>query len=268
MRSTSELFYYNIVYILIQGIKQFRYTFDDVTRWNYSKRRLAARHDYITIEITKDYHKIYYNENMREYIPQKAKLIPKQAECKFRGELFDVYQWPQKLFDGSMSTFEMLKRDDTVVIVGILTPEEQSRLGKVSGTEDKVVITYQTQPHQDWFYDYPGGRHDDQEETELEAAKREMREETGLQFQNWRLMEVYQPFSKIDWLVYTFLATGLVEQCEQSLDAGEKVEVMEVTLSELLEYAAKPNAKHLLPNFMREIKSLDELKNLPALREY
>ena len=76
---------------------------------------------------------------MREYIPQKAKLIPKQAECKFRGELFDVYQWPQKLFDGSMSTFEMLKRDDTVVIVGILTPEEQSRLGKVSGTEDNYL---------------------------------------------------------------------------------------------------------------------------------
>lgn len=38
---------------------------------------------------------------MRKYIPENAKLIPAEAECKFRGELFDVYQWPQEMFDGS-----------------------------------------------------------------------------------------------------------------------------------------------------------------------
>lgn len=231
---------------------------------------------------------------MRKYIPKNAKLIPEQAECKFRGELFDVYQWPQRLFGGSMATFEMLKREDTVVIIALLTPEEQKQLRREQSVneniakgvafgfdkqdllgeraeenmETKVVITYQTQPHQDWFYDYPGGRHDNSEETELEAAKREMREETGMSFESWKLVDVHQPFTKIDWLVYTFLATGFIDQAPQELDAGEKIEVLEVTLEELREYADRPNAKHLMPGFLHGIKSLDELQNLPALHEY
>jgi len=208
---------------------------------------------------------------MRKYIPENTDLIPEEAKRKFHGELFDVYQWPQELFDGSMATFEMLRREDTVVAISILTAEEQKRLGKVAEdepTESKIVITYQTQPRQGWFYDYPGGRHDNPEETELEAAKRELREEAGLSFRNWKLVEVHQPFAKIDWLIYTFIATDLIEQCAQKLDAGEKIEVLTVTLDELHEYAKKPNAKYLMPEFMREIKNLDELKNFPALYSY
>lgn len=208
---------------------------------------------------------------MRKYIPENAKLIPEQAECKFRGELFDVYQWPQELFDRSMATFEMLRREDTVVIIGLLTAEEQECLGRMTEGktgEDKVVITYQTQPHQGWFYDYPGGRHDNSTETELEAAKREMREETGMSFKNWKLVEVHQPFTKVDWLVYTFVATGFIEQTTQELDPGEKIEVMTVTLDELHGYAKQPGAKHLMPEFMREMKTLGELRALPALYEY
>ncbi len=191
---------------------------------------------------------------MRKYIPENAKLIPKQAECKFRGELFDVYQWPQELFDGSMATFEMLRREDTVVIIAV--------------KDDKIVITYQTQPRQGWFYDYPGGRHDNPDETELEAAKRELREETGMSFQNWELIDVRQPFLKLDWLVYTFLATDFIQQGPQELDAGEKIEVLEVTFDELREYAKKPNAKYLWPEILQNVKSLDELKSLPALYQY
>ncbi len=191
---------------------------------------------------------------MRKYIPKYAKLIPEDAECKFRGKLFDVYQWPQKMFDGSISTFEMLKRQDTVVTIAI--------------HNDKIIITHQRQPRQDWFFDYPGGRHDNLAETELEAAKRELREETGLSFQNWKLVNVCQPFSKIDWLIYTFLATCLTKQEPQKLDSGEEIEVIEVTFDELCKYAKKPNAKYLLPEFLQNITTLDELKNLPALYKY
>lgn len=195
-----------------------------------------------------------YNKTMRQYIPKNAKLIPENAECKFRGELFDVYQWPQEMFDGSVSTFEMLKRQDTVITIAI--------------HDNKIIITRQRQPRQDWFFDYPGGRHDHSSETELEAAKRELREETGLSFQNWKLVNVTQPFSKIDWLIYTFLATDFIKQEPQKLDAGEEIEIMEVTFDELREYAKKPNAKYLLPEFLQNITTLDELKNLPALHEY
>ena len=191
---------------------------------------------------------------MRKYLPPTMKQIPVEAKCKFRGEIFDVYQWPQKMFDGTTKTFEMLKRDDTVTTVAV--------------KNDKVVITYQTQPGQDWFYDLPGGRHDNPQEDELMAAQRELKEETGMVFKNWKLVEAKQLFLKIDWIVYTFVAMDFVEEGEQELDAGEKIEVLELTLDELREYAKKPNAKHILPNFLKKVSCLEELRELPALYKY
>lgn len=190
----------------------------------------------------------------RTYIPDDIKCIPEQAELKFAGEIFDVYQWPQEMFDGTTATFEMLRREDTVTTIAI--------------KGDKIIVEYQTQPYQDWFYDYPGGRHDNPDEDELAAAKRELREEAGMTFKNWKLVEVRQPYSKMDWLIYTFIATDFEAQGPQELDGGEKVKVLEVTLDELRELAKLPNSKFLLRDFMKDIRSVDELKNLPALHEY
>ena len=96
---------------------------------------------------------------MREYVPSEILTIPENAELVFSGKIFDVYQWPQQLFDGTTETFEMLSRKDTVKIIAI--------------KDDKVVITYQKQPRKDWFYDLPGGRNDNPEENELAASVRE-----------------------------------------------------------------------------------------------
>lgn len=38
--------------------------------------------------------------------------IPPNAQRVFSGKIFDVYQWPQPLFDGSIATFEVAKRLD------------------------------------------------------------------------------------------------------------------------------------------------------------
>lgn len=191
---------------------------------------------------------------MRKYLPPHFKPIPEQAKLKFKGELFDTYQWPQEMFDGSMATFEMLRREDTVVAIGI--------------HDDKIVITYQTQPYQDWFYDYPGGRHSNPSEDELTAAKREMREETGMEFKNWKLVNAHQVISKIDWIIYTFVATDLTAQSPQQLDAGEKIKVLEVSFDEWKEYAARPDAKFLYCDWMKDIHSIEDFKNLPELYHY
>lgn len=190
---------------------------------------------------------------MRRYIPADASLIPRQAERKFAGEIFDVYQWPQEMFDGSMATFEMLKRADTVIIIAV--------------KDNKVVITRQRQPRKDWYYSFPGGRVDEADVNELAAAKRELREETGMMFRDWRLVNATQPFAKVDWLVYTFLATDFTEQGPQNLDGGELIEVMEVSFEELLEYCRRPDAKYLKVdlNNLGEIQSLQQLLELPAI---
>lgn len=192
---------------------------------------------------------------MREFIPKNARLVPTKAEKVFHGEIYDVYQWPQKLFDGSTATFEMVSRPDTVKVIAV--------------KNDKIVIVKQRQPTLDWYYDFPSGRHDDTQETELEAAKRELREETGMRFKNWKLIDVGQPFIKIDWLVYTFLATDFIDQGAQDLDAGEEIEVMELSFGDVQKLAGQSNAIYMKNDTeFRKYKSLGDLLKSPALYQY
>lgn len=190
----------------------------------------------------------------RKFVPPNAKLLPPQAKRVFQGEIFDVYQWPQEMYDGSVATFEMLSRADTVEAIGI--------------KDGKIVITKQIQPRQNWHYAYPGGRADPTDTDELATVKREMLEESGMTFRNWKLIKVHQPQPKIDWLVYLFIAWDLIGQTDQKLDAGEKIEVLEISFEELKEYANKPNAKYLNPSFFEKINSIDELLELPSLYNY
>lgn len=190
---------------------------------------------------------------MREYIPKDTITIPDEAKLVFEGKIFDVYQWPQRLYDGSTETFEMLRRDDTVNVIGV--------------KDGKVVITHQKQPRKKWFYDFPGGRHDHPDENELDAAKREMLEETGMTFRKWRLVEVVQPFAKMDWLVYTFIATDFVDQVPQKLDAGEQIEVMEVGFDELKELV-RTERRFTENTVIKKANELEDLLNLPSLNEY
>jgi len=46
-------------------------------------------------------------------------MIPPEAQCVFAGEIFSVYQWPQRLYDGSVATFEMVRRPDTVFVIAV-----------------------------------------------------------------------------------------------------------------------------------------------------
>lgn len=222
---------------------------------------------------------------MRKFIPEKVSLIPKEATKVFEGRIYDVYQWLQKLFDGSTETFEMLSRADTVKIIALVNEKELKSLQNIKNEQivmndsdqeadnlscdrRKIIITHQTQPRKDWFYDYPGGRVDAEDESELEAAKRELREETGLVFKNWKLVEVNQPFSKIDWLVYTFVASELAAQTQQELDAGEKIEVLAVSLLELQELAKSEDPQFLRFKGFENVKSINELLNQPELYKY
>lgn len=218
---------------------------------------------------------------MRKFVPENVKLIPEEAKKVFQGEIWAVYQWRQEMFDGSFETFEMLRRPDTVKILPIVTAEEARQLGFATGAagdkagdkadmngEMRLIVTKQEQPRKDCFYDYPGGRMDEEDADELVAAKRELREETGLSFRNWKLIKVEQPFSKIDWLVYTFLATGLLGRTGQSLDAGEKIEVQAMGFKEVKRLIESGNARYMRFKELSECVRLDEVMDLPELYKY
>ncbi len=90
-----------------------------------------------------------------------------------------------------------------------------------------------------------------------------------MRFKNWKLIDVRQPFIKIDWLVYTFLATDFIDQGAQDLDAGEEIEVMELSFGDVQKLAGQSNAIYMKNDTeFRKYKSLGDLLKSPALYQY
>ena len=192
------------------------------------------------------------NLGMRTIIPKNAKLLPENAERVFSGQIFDVYQWEQEMFDGTTETFEMLKRADTVKVIAV--------------KDEKIVVLHETQPHHPPFIDIPGGRHDYDSETELQAAQRELLEETGMKFNNWKLLKIDQPHTKMDWFVYFFLATDFESQTKPNLDAGEKIVVELYDFEQIKSLFDNPKNRYLPKDILEKASSLDNLIDLPEFQ--
>ena len=159
---------------------------------------------------------------MKKVIPKDAVLVPDQAERVFEGMIFDVYQWPQKLFDGSEYRFEMLKRPDTVSVICV--------------ADDRVLVVDDEQPHLGSRRSFPGGRIDKEDADVLAAAKREIKEETGYSFESFEYLgkTCANPSTNNNWM-HMFLAKGGVLSTTQSLDDNEDIEVHLVSIEELKE---------------------------------
>lgn len=198
---------------------------------------------------------------MRKYAPQKAKPVPQQATRVFKGIIYDVYQWQQETFDGKSKTYEMLKRPDTVRVITII--------------DNKICIVKQEQLYIGSFIDIPGGMADHAEEDELQAAKRELLEETGLTCDTWKLIDAVQTHNKIDQINYLFLAYNSDPAKNkdslgiQRLDAGEeRIEVQFLTLEEVKLLFDNPEVRFLPKEILSRIHSVEELKNIKTLYEY
>lgn len=189
---------------------------------------------------------------MREFVPKGAVLVPAQAKRVFKGVIYDVYQWPQKRFDGSEATFEMLKRPDTVKVFAI--------------KDDKIVFIEDEQPDRAPLLVLPGGRNDIASETELDCAKRELHEETGMVFKTWKLIQATQPHQKIEQIVYIFLATDFERQDAPHVDPGEKITVKMLSFNEAKEFSKSRDDSYWPSDILRRVSSLDELLALPEYR--
>lgn len=146
--------------------------------------------------------------------------LPKQAKKVFDGIIFDVYQWEQTLYDGSKATFEMLKRPGTLLVI----PEK----------DGKICLADQEQPVKGSFISLLGGRQEDGE-TPLAGAQRELLEESGLVSDDWELLFEDRPYNKVDWTVYTYVARNCREVKKQNPDAGEKISVLELDFDEFID---------------------------------
>ncbi len=185
--------------------------------------------------------------------PKSEQPLPEHAKRVYKGVVFDVYQWEQEMYDGTKKTFEKLKRPDRVVVFPVLP-------------DGKILLTEQEQPGKDPFVGGVGGRVDEGEEI-LEAAKREMREESGYEAEKFILWDARQPTSKIEWAVYTFIAKGCKKVADLHLDAGEKITLKPVTFDEFVELGAKEDfaekeVGHQLLEAKYNLEKREKLKKL------
>ena len=153
--------------------------------------------------------------------------IPKQATKVFSWVLFDVYQWKQKLYDGTFATFEMVKRpacNEVIATVG-----------------NKIIVLKQSQPWRDNFYWLPWGRVE-QWESSLKGAKRELLEETGFVSQNWQKFQSWNEASKIDFEETLFVAKNCEMSCLPHPDAWEKISMQLVSFDDFCMILKSPNS--------------------------
>lgn len=149
---------------------------------------------------------------MHNQLPPNAKLV-------YKGIIFDIYQWEQTMFDGSIQIFERQKRPDTVLVIPVVG--------------DRILVQEQKQPQRGRWVSLPGGRRGENENS-LDTAQRELLEETGYASNDWQLWKVFDPVPKMVWSIYTFIARKCVFKQEQHLEAGEKIKNILLTFDQFL----------------------------------
>ena len=166
--------------------------------------------------------------------------MPPNAHRVFKGKLFEVWQWEQTMFDGSTATFERLKRPDTVQILAVV--------------DNKILMQTEQQPDsEETFLSIPGGRVDEGEDP-LDAAKRELLEESGYVSDDWSLWREDNPVAKIDWTVYTYIARNAAQQARPHPEAGEKIESRLVDFEEFVRLSTEDPSFYspeLVPDLLR-----------------
>ncbi|MDD3647856.1 MAG: NUDIX hydrolase [Candidatus Dojkabacteria bacterium] len=160
--------------------------------------------------------------------PASKQPIPKHAKRVFSGIIFDIYQWEQRMFDGSTTTFEKAKKKSDSVNVLPITKE------------GKIILCKQKQPQERAFTGALGGRID-LKETPLRAAKRELLEESGYKAKKFILLNASQPDIKVDWVCYTFIAKSLITAKAPETDSGERIRLIEVTFDEYMKIITQDN---------------------------
>ncbi len=151
--------------------------------------------------------------------------IPENAKRVFEGKIFDVYQWEQKLYDGSTAIFERITRPDTIVVFPILP-------------DGRILLVEDSQPDREPILTAPSGRIEEGE-TPGEAARRELQEETGWTPGSLETFYEVKPFLKLDWMIYVFVGRDCKQTSRLNPDAGEKIQPHPVTFDELIELAVK-----------------------------
>lgn len=153
-----------------------------------------------------------------------SELFEKQLTSKnvYNGKILDLYVDEVLLPNGNTSVREYIKHVGAACVVPV-------------DEEGNVVVEKQFRyPFQAVLTEIPAGKLDSKQEPHLEAALRELKEETGYEAEEMiYLGEYYPTCAYSDETIHMYLAKGL-HRGEQKLDDDEFVDVIKVPLKTLI----------------------------------
>lgn len=182
--------------------------------------------------------------------------IPNNANIAYNGSIFKVYKWDQEFFDGTKSTFERVVVQGSVIIIPITD-------------HNTVILAEQTQPGRDTFTGFIGGRVEENEHP-LDAAKRELLEESGISGVTWTKIGTWSPFCKVFWPQHYFIVKQLTASPITHTDNSEKINLLVLSIDNFYNLILSDNftdyifksiylsmiLKHGKPNNFEELMSL------------
>ncbi len=143
------------------------------------------------------------------------------SEDIFKGFILDVKKDIVRLPNGNTASRELIRHIGAVCVVPV--------------TDDGNVIMERQfrYPIDQVITEIPAGKLDSKDEDRLDAIKRELREETGYEADNWIDMGIYYPAPAYsDEKITMYLARGL-RRGERELDDDEFLNIIEVPLEDL-----------------------------------
>ncbi len=145
------------------------------------------------------------------------------SQTVFRGQLLHVCKDDVRLPDGSLATREYILHPGAVLIIPFLA-------------HDRIVLERQFRyPARRDFFELPAGKKESGEAA-LETARRELQEETGYRADSWQhLASTYPSVGYSNEMIDYFVARELTH-VGAKLDEGEFLEIVDVSLSEALEW--------------------------------
>ena len=139
----------------------------------------------------------------------------------FSGVLLNLNEDMVELDDGSIKTREYIKTADASCCVAI-------------DKDNNIILVKQFRyAHRKELIELPAGKID-LGETPIEAAKRELLEETGFASDEWEEMGYFYPATYSTQKLYIFLARNVVKKQDLNLDEGEFLSVLKVSYDDFL----------------------------------
>lgn len=140
----------------------------------------------------------------------------------FEGNILHVIRDTVKLPNDKPATREVIRHIGAVCVVPVTS-------------DNKVIMERQYRyPMDEVIWEIPAGKLDSKTEDRLLAAKRELREETGYEAEEWIDLGMYYPAAAYsDERLSMYMAKGL-HKGERDLDDDEFLDVYEVPIEDLV----------------------------------